>query len=136
MIKLILKLFPVIVLAVICGFGICVLVKWREWRNHCEDATIKLSFSQFVNMYNVAPDKYELSEDETIYGNAHKTFMICFSFEDYLKYRQWLKRLKSDCLEAESIEARKEYIECVRRDVDAFKEDLEDGIQSMRELHL
>ena len=136
MLKFIIKLIPIILLLVLCCFGIGVYDICSRWKRHSKGATIKLTFSQFEKMYNVAPARYELSNERTIYRNGSRLFSIFFSFSDYNQYLHWLQKLKSDGLEAKSVEAKQEYMRCVHEDIESFKEELEEGIQTMRELHL
>lgn len=132
LVKLILVILSLIVALLVVGF-----INLRiNWKTHSRGATVMLSFKQFEKMYNVAPKRYDLGKFGTVYYSDRKTFQICFSFEDYCAYHGWLKKLVKDKQFAEAIENRKEYIECVKKDIDAFRDELEEGIHAMRELHL
>lgn len=134
--KVLIKLIPVILILIVALLVVGFINLRSKWKTHSRGATVMLSFKQFEKMYNVAPKRYDLGELGTVYQSDMKHFNICFSFEDYCAYHEWLKKLVKDKQFAEAIENRKEYIECVKKDIDAFRDELEEGIQAMRELHL
>lgn len=135
MVKALIKFMPIIIPFVVVPLIVYYANLKSDWNTHSMDANVRLTFSQFEKMYQVAPERYQMTNYGTIYKSSKKAFIICFGFEDYCAYRKWLKKLNQECQDAAAIEAKKEYMDCVRKDIDAFKSELEEGIQAMRDLY-
>lgn len=55
------------------------------------DGANNLSFKDFINFYNVNPDKWELNDGYVIYKKTKPVYKTYFNFGffDYLRYSSW-----------------------------------------------
>jgi hypothetical protein len=73
---------------------------------HKDDSEVKLEFSEFIDMYSAAPDKYDIGERYTTYEIYYEEtddddycdddwdeIRIGFSFLDYIQYRIWFNQI-------------------------------------------
>lgn len=127
---------PLLVLLLI--LGVLGLMGWMiymlsEWKDHRSECHVSLKFDEFVRMYNIAPDKYHCAKDEVRYGSWASGSRICFSYMDYIRYRSWLKREEKEELNRKNLRIKREYLEKVQHDIDAYREAAKKEIEEMGE---
>ena len=90
MLNIILVLF---IVCIIIGAPIMLLCFLISWNCDSYSDANKLAFKDFINFYNVNPDKWELNDGYVIYKKPdrywfYKTYFN-FGFFDYLRYSSW-----------------------------------------------
>ena len=91
MIEIVLYIF----LLVLTVVGFCIFAaEYFEWRDCRNERRGRITFKEFIYLYNICPKEWELNQRNIYYDkNSYTTF--CLEFEtyiDYLRYRLFYKR--------------------------------------------
>lgn len=91
MIEIVLYVF-LLVLAVV---GFCIFfAKYFEWCDYRNERRGRITFKEFIYLYNICPKEWELNQ-RCIYYYKNSYTAFCLEFEtyiDYLRYRLFYKR--------------------------------------------
>lgn len=88
------------------------LIFYLDWWNHTGVRTPKISYRQFIALYNVMPDDFTL----WIYDIAYKHNDIDFkSFPDYWQYRRFYKNIEKHQIQQEQLQNQAELIADLQR---------------------
>lgn len=105
-----------------------------EWRWSKDKIAPTITFSAFINFYNLAPEKWELRYDKVDYLKKEKISSIgCFireapitiefkTFFDVLQYRKWIKNINKQKNQEAKIEIAKEFITSLQKDINEYDE--------------
>jgi len=128
---IIMKIFLYIVILILIGLFGGLLVYWafEDWWDWRRRINFRLSFDHFKQLYSVAPQKYDLNPGYVSYAGN----IIGFSLLDWKKYKKWCKQLEKERAELRDIRVKKEFLEAVNRDIDAYKINSKKEIEELSE---
>lgn len=139
MIPMFAKIIVIIIVGFLVGMALYYFILWafgiEEWRDHSKTADIRLDFDHFLQLYNVAPQKYKTEKNSTKYFYTFHSSRnrIGFSYLDYRKYKKWLKQKDLTDKQLTAMKKKKSYLESAQRDIDAYKEQCRAEIEEMQQ---
>ena len=83
-----------------------------DWWNHTGIRTPKISYRQFIVLYNVMPDDFTLWPYDISYKNNNIDFK---SFPDYWQYRRFYKNIEKHRIQQEQLQNQAELIADLQR---------------------
>lgn len=130
-IALILLLTPLIIFLCMIGSG------YFDWWDQTKIATApKISFNAFLHFYQIAPEKWQLWDDEVVYFKEENTLWngktilsldtkkIEFkTFRDFKKYVRWKASLDKQEKEKERVMNTADFIKEVQKDIDNYEKE-------------
>lgn len=88
------------------------LIFYLDWWNHTGVRTPKISYRQFIALYNVMPDDFTLGTYDIFYKNNVIDFK---SFPDYWQYRWFHKNIEKYQIQQEQLQNQAELVADLQR---------------------
>ena len=134
-----LTIFIIGILFVCLIFAFLIFIdQLMEWcLTRCGKLNIKLK--QFKLFYSMNPDAWKLEDDYAVYkvfnrqGYVTKTYLYCFPFIDYIKYKILRKKLLNKKEQAKYTELYLEALEYIKKDIEKFTEQNNDFVKEQLE---
>ena len=107
-------------------------VSEMNWLVESQITTPKLTFRQFITMYEVIPDKFILDEYNVFYKDEGKVdFKTYF---DFLRYKHFKNNIKKHEVRMDQLNSQAELIKALQRDLAKKQEENDDFMkQKLRE---
>lgn len=98
------------------------LIFYLDWWNNTGVRTPKISYRQFIALYNVMPDEFTLWTYDISYKNKNIDFK---SFPDYWRYRRFHKRIEKHRIQQEQLQNQAELIADLQRGLTREQADID-----------
>lgn len=102
------------------------LCEFITWVSDLGKTTPKITFKAFKKVYCLYPFKWVLKDTYVDYYPKKDCNYMSIDFKyfhDYLLYCRFKKKIKKDCVYEEQLKNEKELIECLQKDIDAYREE-------------
>ena len=102
------------------------LYKFIAWVSDLGKTTPKITFKAFKKVYCLYPSRWKLEDTYVVYypKKDYNYMSINFKyFHDYLLYCRFKKKIKKDCVYEEQLKNEKRLIECLQKDINAYREE-------------
>jgi len=102
------------------------LVKFIIWVLYLGKMTPKITFKAFKKVYCLYPSKWRLRDTYVDYYPKKYCNYISIDFKyfhDYLLYCRFKKKIEKDHDYEKQLKNEKELIECLQKDIDAYREE-------------
>lgn len=95
------------------------------WLNDIDDTSPRLSFKQFITLYNTEPSKWNLDSIRGVeYRNDIRVYFN--SWIDYIRFQRFKGKIKKRKLKQTQLENQKELIMALQKDLNGHWEEIKD----------
>ncbi len=135
---LILDVFLIISSIALIFFILGAIFGFFEWKWSKDKIAPTITFSAFINFYNLTPEKWELRYDKVDYlREGHNTSFIrkepitieFKTFFDVLQYRKWIKNINKQKRQEIQIEITKEFITSLQKNINKYDEEWSEWVK-------
>lgn len=116
----------ILLIIIICILLAFYLYKFITWISDLGKTTPKITFKAFKKVYCLYPSKWELTDTYVVYYPKKDCNYMSIDFKyfhDYLLYCGFKKKIKKDCVYEEQLKNEKRLIECLQKDINAYREE-------------
>ena len=111
------------------------LVWFSKWRNNTDDSNPNLTFRQFIHIYRVVPEKFELHQTYINYENSHYYNHVNFKTPiDYFRYRRFYENRDKYNKRMEKLNIQADFIKNIQRDLNSKQVEIDDFIREKVEI--
>lgn len=130
------------IIALVCVFIVPItvaimLASSGNYQTYNRKDEVRITFKSFVKIYYINPEKWHLKKYYTNYYHyrydASSKIYVSFNYIDWLRYRSWYKhkerRDKKTKEKQTRLKNNEQLIQCLLKDIEAFKESNEKETQ-------
>lgn len=132
------KNYQIVIVCTVIIILLVLIIQYVLYRDPLDDKTPRISFKQFIHMYNICPDKWQCWYDGTVrYDYTHSNLDLGFNnFIDFIKYQVWKrKKEKADnkkYLDKMMLELNKKWQKDITKYQSDYSEEIINRVNSLR----